>query len=118
MLITLLKSKIHRASITQCDIAYDGSIGLDEEFMKLAGLREYEKVLVANISNGQRFETYVIKAEKNSRTVSLNGAAARLGELGDKVIILAYGRMKEKKAETFKPKIVIMDDNNNPKLKK
>lgn len=117
MFITMLKSKIHRAHITHCDVNYDGSLGLDERFIELAGLQEHEKILIANLSNGQRLETYVIKEKKGSGKVSLNGAAARLGEKDDKIIILAFGLVDEKEADTFKPKVVFMDENNNPTLK-
>ncbi|MBN1521018.1 MAG: aspartate 1-decarboxylase [Candidatus Aureabacteria bacterium] len=117
MLIHKLKSKIHKATITQCHINYDGSLGLDESFMTLAGMQAYEKVLVANLSNGSRFETYLIKAKKGSGIVSLNGAAARLGAVGDRVIILAFALVDEKEAGSLKPRILIMDDDNHPRMK-
>ena len=114
MQITVLKSKIHRANITKCSVNYDGSLGLDETFIELAGLQEYEKILIANLSNGKRLETYVIKDEKNSGTVSLNGAAARLGEVGDKIIILSFCIMDAEEAKCFTPKVIFMDDQNIP----
>ncbi|MCK5708727.1 MAG: aspartate 1-decarboxylase [Candidatus Aureabacteria bacterium] len=117
MLIEVLKSKIHQAKITQCSINYNGSLGLDEAFTELAGLNEYEKILIANLSNGKRLETYIIIEERNSGIVSLNGAAARLGEIGDKIIILSFGLMNEEEIKSFKPKIVFMDDQNVPSVK-
>ncbi len=117
MLISKLKSKIHLATVTDCHLNYNGSLGLDEEFIELAGLQEFEKVLVANVSNGKRFETYIIKEERNSRKVTLNGAAARLGEIGDKIIILSFCLIEEKEASEFTPKIIFMDEHNCPKYK-
>ena len=117
MLINKLKSKIHRARITRCNVNYNGSLSLDASFMELSGIHEYEKILIANLSNGQRFETYAIKEEKGSKTVGLNGAAARLGEEGDIIIILAFGLVKQEKAESLIPKIIVMDEHNNPTVK-
>ena len=116
MLISKLKSKIHRARITQCNVNYDGSLGIDASFMELSGIHEYEKILIANLSNGQRFETYAIKEKKGSKTISLNGAAARLGEEGDLIIILSFGLFDQEKADSFKPKVIFMDEHNNPKV--
>lgn len=110
MLITVCKSKIHRATVTYANLDYVGSITIDYDLMKAADLVEYEKVQVANISNGNRFETYVIKGEAGSGTIGLNGAAARLGGVGDLVIIIAYGHID--KSETISPAIVIVDKNN------
>jgi aspartate 1-decarboxylase len=115
MLITLLKSKIQRAKVTQCNMNYEGSLGLDEAFLELSGLKEYEKVLVANLSNGERFETYVIREAKNSGKVSLYGAAARLGEIGDKLIILSFCLVPYEEADAYRPKVVYLDDMNIPK---
>lgn len=112
MLIEVLKSKIHRATITQADIHYIGSIAIDENLMEAANLIEYEKVHVLNINNGERLETYVIKGERGSGTISLNGAAARKAVAGDLVIIVSYASMDFELARTFQPKIVFPDSNN------
>lgn len=112
MLIEVLKSKIHRATITQADIHYIGSIAIDENLMEAANLIEYEKVHVLNINNGERLETYVIKGERGSGTISLNGAAARKAVAGDLVIIVSYASMDFELARTFQPIIVFPDSNN------
>ncbi|MCL1987234.1 MAG: aspartate 1-decarboxylase [Firmicutes bacterium] len=110
MQITVLKSKIHRATVTQAELDYMGSITIDQTLMEAAGLREYEKVQIVNINNGNRFETYVIIGEKNSGVICLNGAAARCVLPKDKIIIMAYGIIAE--TESFTPKVVFVDDNN------
>lgn len=110
--ITILKSKIHRATITQCDLNYIGSLTLDPVLIEAAGLYEYEKVHVVNINNGSRFETYIIEGEKNSGEVCLNGAAARLGMIGDKVIIIAYAQINASRLKELKKKIVVVNDKN------
>lgn len=112
MLITVLKSKIHRATVTDANLNYAGSITIDAELIRLADLMPHEKVLVANISNGERFETYVIEGEAGSGVIALNGAAARKGSVGDIIIILAYGHMDKNEASMFKPAIVHVDKNN------
>lgn len=114
MLITVCKSKIHRATITDGDLDYVGSISIDADLMKLADLIPYEKVQVANINNGERFETYVIEAPGGSGTIALNGAAARKGEKGDLVIIIAYAHMERSEAKSFSPSIVHVDTANRP----
>jgi len=110
---TLLKSKIHRGTITEADLTYEGSLTLDPEFMHHADLLPYEKVHVVNINNGARFETYVIQGVPGSRTICLNGAAARLGQVGDKVIIMSYVNVDEVEARELEPTIVLLDDENN-----
>ena len=110
MKIEVLKSKIHRARVTDVDLNYIGSITIDEEWMLLAGLYEFEKVHVLNINNGERFETYVIQGEKGSRDIILNGAAARKVQKGDLVIIMAYAFLDSSEVECFEPKIVIAED--------
>ncbi len=112
MLIEILKSKIHRARVTEANIDYEGSLTVDEELMEEVNLREFEKILVGNISNGNRFETYVIKGERGSGAICLNGATARLGEVGDILIVLAFARMDEEEAKYFHPKIIVLDQNN------
>lgn len=114
MLITVCKSKIHRATLTESDLNYIGSITIDSELMRLADLIEYEKVQVANISNGERFETYVIEGKAGSGTIGLNGAAARKGSIGDLIIIIAYGHLEKEEAQAFKPAIVHVDKDNRP----
>lgn len=112
MYIEILKSKIHRATVTQADIHYIGSITIDEDLMEAANLIVYEKVHVLNINNGERLETYVIKGERGSGNISLNGAAARKAVPGDLVIIVSYASMEFDLARTFKPTIVFPDSNN------
>jgi aspartate 1-decarboxylase len=114
MLISVCKSKIHRATITGADLNYVGSLTIDENLMKLADLIEYEKIAVANVNNGERFETYVIKGKAGSGAIVLNGAAARKGQKGDLLIIIAYGLIEKDRAASFKPAIVIVDENNRP----
>lgn len=112
MQISLLRSKVHRAEITEANLFYEGSLTLDEELMDAAGLLEYEKVHVVNVNNGSRLETYLIKGKRGSKEVCLNGAAARLGHKGDKVIIIAYGQLTLEEAKTFHPKIVLLGEGN------
>lgn len=112
MYITMLKSKIHRATVTQSDLNYVGSITIDKKLMDAAGLLEYEKVQIADIDNGNRFETYIIAGEENSGCICLNGAAAKCVEVGDKVIIMAYAQMTPEENKTHFPKVVFVNDNN------
>ena len=112
MKIQVLKSKIHRVRITQAELHYVGSISIDEDLMDAANIIEGEKVQVVNINNGERLETYVIKGERSSGTVCLNGPAARKAQVGDVVIIISYASMKFEKAKEFKPTIIFPDQNN------
>lgn len=112
MTLSLLKSKIHRASVTQADLDYVGSITIDASLMALAGLLEYEKVLVADLTNGNRLETYVIAGEAGSGVICMNGAAARCVEVGDKVIIMAFADMTAEEAAKHTPKVVFVDERN------
>ncbi len=112
MEIQILKSKIHRAKVTQAELNYVGSITLDEALMDAANLIENELVQILNINNGERFETYVIKGERNSGTVCLNGPAARKVQVGDLIIVVSYAVMDFEKAKTFKPSLAFPDDNN------
>jgi aspartate 1-decarboxylase len=114
MLITICKSKIHRATITDANLEYVGSITIDADLIRRADLVPFEKVQVANISNGERFETYVIEGEAGSGIIGLNGAAARKGSIGDLIIIIAYGHIEKEKAKSFKPAIVHVDKDNRP----
>jgi aspartate 1-decarboxylase len=114
MQLTLLKGKIHRATITQCDLNYEGSISVDSALMERAGILPHEQVDVLNINNGERFTTYAIPAAAGSGTVGVNGAAARLAQKGDLVIIVAYARMEEAEAKSFQPRVLLVDANNKP----
>jgi len=112
MEIQVLKSKIHRAKVTQAELHYVGSITLDEDLMEASNLIENELVQVLNISNGERFETYVIKGERGTGTVCLNGPAARKVQVGDLVIVVSYAVMDFEEAKKFKPALVFPDHNN------
>ncbi len=113
MQITLLKGKLHMARVTQAELWYDGSCAIDAELVKKAGLREFEQIEIYNVDNGERFSTYVILAEAGSGTISMNGAAARKVQVGDRVIIAAYAQMEEEEAENFKPRLVYLGADNN-----
>ena len=112
MYIEILKSKIHRAKVTQAELNYVGSITIDETLMNAADMIEGEKVQIVNNNNGERFETYVIKGEANSGVICLNGAAARRVQVGDILIIISYMSVKKKKAQKYKPLLVFPDENN------
>jgi len=115
MQIKVLKSKIHRATVTESDLNYIGSIAIDEDMMDAVNLIENEVVSIYNITNGERLETYVIKGNRGSGIISLNGAAARKAAVGDKVIIVSYAMMPFEEAKKFKPMIIFPDDNNELK---
>lgn len=115
MTIQVLKSKIHRATVTMADLNYIGSIAIDEDIMDAANLIENEKVSIYNITNGERLSTYVIKGERGSGIISLNGAAARKVAVNDLVIIVSYASMDFEAAKTFKPNILFPDENNRIK---
>ncbi len=115
MKIDVLKSKLHQATITQADLNYIGSIAIDEDLMDAANLIENERVHIYNITNGERLDTYVIKGERGSGIISLNGAAARKAAVGDSVIIVSYASMDFEEAKTFKPNILFPDKNNQLK---
>ena len=112
MRIDVLKSKIHRVTITQAELHYVGSITVDEDLMDAANLIEGEKVQVVNVNNGERIETYVIKGERKSGVICLNGPAARKGVVGDVVIIISYGNVDLEEAKTFKPTVVFPGEGN------
>ena len=114
MLIEMLKGKIHRARVTQAELNYVGSVTIDRTLMDAAGILEYEKVQIADVDNGERLETYVIAGEAGSGVICLNGAAARCVSTGDKVIIMAYAQVTPEEAQSFKPKVVFVDDANCP----
>ena len=106
MQITVYKSKIHRATVTQADLNYIGSITIDEDLMEASNIREHEKVQIVNVNNGERLETYVIKGERGSGTICLNGPAARKVSLGDIIIIISYCQLTEEEYKTFSPTTV------------
>ena len=112
MMRIMMKSKIHRATVTQADLHYVGSIGIDRDLMDAADLLEGEKVTIADITNGARLETYVIPAPRGSGIITINGAAAHLVDAGDLVIIISYGMFDDAEARTLKATVVHVDDNN------
>ncbi|MGS2718807.1 aspartate 1-decarboxylase [Eionea flava] len=112
MQTTLLKGKLHMACVTQAELWYDGSCAIDSDLVELAGFREFEQIDIYNVSNGERFTTYVILAEAGSGTISLNGAAARKVQVGDRIIIAAYGQFDDQELDTFKPRLVYLSEEN------
>lgn len=112
MTLEMLKSKIHRATVTQSELDYIGSITVDEALMEAAGLVEYEKVEIADVDNGARFSTYVIAGKANSGIICLNGAAARMVSTGDKVIIMSYAKMTPEEIKENPPKVVFVNEDN------
>ncbi|MCM1008185.1 MAG: aspartate 1-decarboxylase [Ruminococcus flavefaciens] len=112
MQISMLKSKIHRAVITQAELNYVGSVTIDEDLMEAAGLYEYEHVHIVNVNSGSRIETYVIAGDRGSGVICLNGAAARSGQKGDTVIIMSYASMSPEESSAHRPKVVFVGDKN------
>ncbi|HLF34603.1 MAG TPA: aspartate 1-decarboxylase [Cyclobacteriaceae bacterium] len=112
MIVEVLKSKIHRARITEAELHYVGSITLDEDLMDASGIIENEKVQIVNINNGERLDTYVIRGERGSGQVCLNGPAARKAHVGDIIIIMSYASMEFEDAKKFTPRIIFPDENN------
>lgn len=112
MFVTMLKCKLHRATVTECDLHYEGSISIDEKLIEAAGLLINERVEIYNIDNGERFATYVIRGKRGSGVIGLNGAAARKACVGDKVIICAYAQMSEDEARAHEPRIVLCGAKN------
>ncbi|GJM04287.1 MAG: aspartate 1-decarboxylase [marine bacterium B5-7] len=113
MEITVLKTKLHQACVTHAELEYDGSCAIDGLLLDKAGIHEYEQIDIYNITNGERFTTYAIRAEDDSRIISVNGAAAHKANPGDRVIICAYGRINENEVNKFKPTLVYLDAENN-----
>ena len=113
MFIEVVKSKIHKVSVTEANLQYVGSITIDEDLMEAADILENEKVQVVNINNGERLETYVIKGERGSGSVCLNGPAARKAAVGDVIIIISYASIDYKEAKTFKPRLIFPDTDTN-----
>ncbi|NCN11517.1 MAG: aspartate 1-decarboxylase [Leptospira sp.] len=113
MFITICKGKIHRATVTEADLNYEGSLTIDMDLVDAAGMIPYEKVQVVNVNNGSRFETYIIAGKRGSGTICLNGACARLGMKGDKVIIITYAQLEAAQVpKAYEPKVVHVDDHN------
>lgn len=112
MLLEFLHSKIHRATVTDANLNYVGSITIDETLLKAAKMREWQKVEILDVNNGERFQTYIIKGKADSGEICLNGAAARKVQPGDKVIIVTYAQFEENEIANHQPAIVIVDDNN------
>ena len=108
----MLRAKIHRATVTECDLNYEGSCGIDENLLEAADIREFERIDIYNVNNGERFSTYAIRGKRGSGEISLNGAAARLAQLGDLLIICTFAPMTADEAGSYKPKIVFVDENN------
>ena len=109
----MLRGKLHQARVTHAVLNYEGSCGIDQDFLDAAGIIEYEAIDIYNIENGERFSTYAISGERGSRMISLNGAAARKAAVGDRIIICAYGPMTEDEVAQHKPRLVYLDAQNN-----
>ncbi len=118
MLLTLMKGKLHRATITEADLDYEGSIKIDSALLKAADILPHERVEVYNVTNGQRFATYAIKGEAGSGVIGTNGAAAHLAKPGDIVIICTYAQMEEQAARNYKPTVILLDEHNRIKDQK
>lgn len=112
MTITMLKSKIHRATVTQAELDYVGSITVDMDLLEQAGILEYEKVQIVDVNNGSRFETYTIAGERGSGVMCLNGAAARMVQTGDKIILMAYAQVTPEEASELRPTVLFVDEKN------
>lgn len=113
MTFEMLYSKIHRATVTDANLNYVGSITIDEELMKASNLKVGQKVDIVNINNGERFQTYIIKGKAGSKDICINGAAARKVEIGDKIIIIAYATYSQEELENYKPTVVLVDEKNS-----
>lgn len=117
MFRTMLQAKLHRVRVTQADLDYEGSCGIDEALLEASGLRENQYIELYNVNNGERFSTYIIKAPRGSGAISLNGAAARRAMVGDLLIICAYSQYSEAEVEQHQPIVVLVDENNQPRVK-
>uniref|UniRef100_UPI0030ED9FFA aspartate 1-decarboxylase n=1 Tax=Rhodohalobacter sp. 8-1 TaxID=3131972 RepID=UPI0030ED9FFA len=111
----MFKSKLHQMRVTEANLMYEGSITIDEDLLEMANILPYEKVQVVNITNGSRLETYTIPGERGSRICCMNGAAARLTQVDDRVIVMAYAEMEPEEAREHQPTVVVVDEENNPK---
>lgn len=116
MQVTMMQAKIHRATVTQADLNYEGSVSIDEYLLEKSGILVGQQVDVLNINNGERFTTYAIKAERNSGQIKVNGAAARQVQPGDKVIIVAYALMNREDAKNYSSTVILVDDNNKVRI--
>ena len=112
MLSTFLKAKLHMASVTQAELWYDGSCAIDADLLKISGMQEFEQIDIYNVTNGERFTTYIIVAEAGSGIISINGAAARKCQVDDRIIIATYGQLSEQDAADHKPKLVYLNEDN------
>jgi aspartate 1-decarboxylase len=108
----MLRAKLHRATVTQADLHYEGSCGIDENLLEAADIREFERIELYNVNNGERFSTYAIKGKRGSGEISLNGAAARRAHLGDLLIICTYAPMTDSEAAEYKPKVILLGEGN------
>lgn len=115
MKLTMFKSKLHQMKVTEANLHYEGSITIDQDLLDAANLLPYEKVQVLNITNGSRIETYTIPGERGSRVCCMNGAAARLTQVGDRIIVISYAEMTPEEAKEHTPRTVVVDENNEPK---
>ena len=115
MLKTMLQAKLHRVTVTEADLHYEGSCGIDELLLEASGIREFQYIEIYNINNGERFSTYAIRAERGSGLISLNGAAARRAMIGDMLIIAAYSSYDERDLTDYRPTIVLVDERNRVK---
>lgn len=113
MLTQMLKAKLHLAAVTQAELHYDGSCAIDEDLIEAAGMREFEAIEIYNVNNGERFATYIIKGERGSKMISMNGAAARKVQVGDRVIMATYAQLNDAELQGFKPTLVYLDEHNN-----
>ena len=112
MMLFLLKSKIHRAQVTDANVNYEGSMTIDRDFMDKVGLLPYERILCSNVANAARFETYAIPGDRASGAIILNGAAAHLGKPGDRLTIMSFTQVDARKAKSWKPRVIVLGDNN------
>ena len=112
MLSTFLKAKLHMAAVTQAELWYDGSCAIDSDLLEISGIQEFEQIDIYNVTNGERFTTYIILAEAGSGIISINGAAARKCQVGDRIIIATYGQLNAEQAAQHKPKLVYLNDDN------
>jgi aspartate 1-decarboxylase len=115
MLKQMLNAKIHRATVTEADLNYEGSLTIDRDLMDAVGITSFERIKIYNINNGERFDTYAIEGDRGSGTIGLNGAAARKGMKGDLIIIVTYGIYTEQELENYHPRIALLDENNRIK---
>ncbi|CAJ94204.1 aspartate 1-decarboxylase [Cupriavidus necator] len=111
----MLRAKLHRVTVTQADLNYEGSCGIDQDLLDAADMKEFEKIELYNVNNGERFSTYIIKGERGSGEISLNGAAARRAHLGDQLIICTYAPMSDEEIAAYKPKVILVNEKNGIK---